>query len=522
MNILIIDIDSLRPDHLGCYGYDRDTSPTIDAIAERGVRFDRCFVSDAPCLPSRTALATCRHGLNSGVVTHHGEGQRYDEPGNGHDPDADRMLAFRQLAENGIYTASVSQFTQRHLAYHFGASFQESIMPTATAGGPAIEDCSDVTPVAQSWLDRHADDDDWLLHVNYWDVHHPYLGIEDVVDSVRDSGSAPEWPDQAAIDDQQGMTGVRCADLWPSADQYGPDWLDFYDWPMPESITDRDDFEQLVDGYDASIRRVDGEIATLLETLERNGIREETAVIVTADHGEAFGEHGIYAEHAFPHPACQQVPLIVSWPGVTDDAEGEATDAQVYQFDLLPTICELADVPIPSGWDAEAFTPALSGDRFEGREFLVSGQGIYTFGRAVYRDQWMYVRLVHPGVFSYPGLYNDPDLPNDGLELLHDLEADPHMTRNLVASEPERTAEMRGLLDRWLVSQLSDEWHAQQPVESRGRDPLARTASTGPYLYADPDELLELYREHDRSDAQIEALTRTMAAFPRPTRNPSS
>ena len=224
MRVLIVDVDSLRPDHLGCYGYDRDTSPTIDALAAEGVRFERCYASDTPCLPSRTALATGRFGVNSGVVTHHGEGQRYDEPGDGHDPGGDRMPVFRYLAENGVYTASVSQFSQRHLAYHFGANFQESITPTATAGGPAVEDCSDVTPVAESWLDRHAAGDDWLLHVNYWDVHHPYLGVEETVDRVRESGATPRWPDQAAIDDQQGMTGVRCADLWPSAEQYRGDW----------------------------------------------------------------------------------------------------------------------------------------------------------------------------------------------------------------------------------------------------------------------------------------------------------
>ncbi|WP_252699854.1 sulfatase family protein [Natronosalvus vescus] len=515
MRVLVIDVDSLRPDHLGCYGYERATSPTIDALADRGVRFDRCYASDTPCLPSRTALATCRFGVNTGVVTHHGEGQRYDEPGDGHDPGADRMPAFRYLAENGVYTASVSQFSQRHLAYHFSANFQESIMPTATAGGPAVEDCSDVTPVVESWLDRHATDDDWLLHVNYWDVHHPYLGIEEFVDPVRESGPPPSWPDRETIDDQQEMTGIRTADLWPSAGQYRPGWEESYDYRMPESVESREDVEQFVDGYDASIRRVDGEIATLLEALERHGVREDTAIVVTADHGEAFGEHGIYAEHAFPHPACQRVPMIVSWPGVTDEGAGTAVDEQIYQFDLLPTVCDLADLDVPSGWDAESFTPALEGEPFDGRETIVSGHGIYTYGRAVCQDRWLYVRLLHPGVFSYPGLYNDPALTNDGLELLHDLEADPHQTTNLVDACPEKTAELRAELDRWLVERLSDRWHEQRPVEARGRDPLARTASRGPYLYADPDALLELYREHDRSDGQIEAVERTMERFPR-------
>ncbi len=68
MRILYIDIDALRPDHLGCYGYHRPTSPNIDALAQEAVRFDNCYVSDAPCLPSRTALWSGRCGFNTGVV----------------------------------------------------------------------------------------------------------------------------------------------------------------------------------------------------------------------------------------------------------------------------------------------------------------------------------------------------------------------------------------------------------------------------------------------------------------------
>src|SRR6266581_2484069 len=74
MRILYIDIDSLRPDHLGCYGYtpSRDTSPNIDSLAQQGVRFDNCYVSDAPCLPSRTALWSGRFGIHNGVINHGG------------------------------------------------------------------------------------------------------------------------------------------------------------------------------------------------------------------------------------------------------------------------------------------------------------------------------------------------------------------------------------------------------------------------------------------------------------------
>lgn len=516
MRVLIIDIDSLRPDHLGCYGYDRETAPTIDDVAADGVRFDRCYVSDAPCLPSRTALATCRFGVKTGVVTHYGDGQWYDNPGTGHDPDEDRLRSFQHLTQAGVHTASVSSFTQRHMAYHFSSAFQQSVQPTGETGTLAAEDAVDVTDAATTWLDAHAAEDDWLLHVNYWDVHHPYLGVDAYADEVRESGEAAPWPDQRAIDDQQDAIGPRTADQWPTPSQYDDGEYDptYAEWPMPERYADRETVEHLIDGYDAAIRKVDDYVATLLEKLAAAGVREETAVVITADHGEALGEHGIYAEHAMPHRPCQRVPLIVSWPGVTDGSAGTAVDGYVYQFDLMPTICELFDVPVPAGWDAESFAGALRGDGFDGRESVVSGHGIYTFGRALYRDDWAYVRLLHPGVFAYPGLYNDPEtLPGRGLEILHDLEADPHMTENLIADRPEVAAEMRGELDAWLAEHVSTGWHEQQPPAARGRDPLAQMCTDGPFLYVDPDAFLEHYRETDRSTERIAALERSLSAY---------
>src|SRR4051812_37171690 len=72
LRILYIDIDSLRPDHLGCYGYHRATSPNIDRIAAMGIRFDNCYASDVPCLPSRTSLACGKFGVHHGAISHGG------------------------------------------------------------------------------------------------------------------------------------------------------------------------------------------------------------------------------------------------------------------------------------------------------------------------------------------------------------------------------------------------------------------------------------------------------------------
>ena len=512
MRVLLIDIDSLRPDHLGCYGYDRETSPTIDTIADSGVRFTQCYVSDSPCLPSRTALATCRHGIDTGVVTHFGDGQWYNNPGSGHDPDPDRPLSFQHLAQHGVRTASVSSFAQRHMAYHFSSAFQEAIQPTAETGLLAVEDATDVTAEATAWLDQHATDEDWLLHVNYWDVHHPYQGIEPFVDAIRDAPASA--PDEEVIADQQGMIGPRTADCWPNPSEIDATWFDetYGEWPFPDRIETRADAMQIIDGYDASIRKVDAEVQTLLSALKQAGVREETVIIITGDHGEALGEHGIYAEHALPHPPCQRVPLIVSWPEVTDERAGEPVDAKIHQFDLLPTICELASVPIPSGWDARPFTDAFTTPSFSGRESVVCGHGIYTFGRALYRDDWVFTRLLHPGVFHHPGVFNDPALPHAGLELLHNIEEDPYLTTNLLEQRPEVADDLRQELNAWLTERTTVDWQSRQPAETRGSDPLAAMATHGPYLYVDPEALLAFYREN-RTEEQRARLERSIETF---------
>lgn len=191
--------------------------------------------------------------------------------------------------------------------------------------------------------------------------------------------------------------------------------------------------------------------------------------------------------------------MIVSWPGMTSD---ERVDEQLYQFDLLATLADLGGLEVPDGWDAESFGPVLHGEDFEGRDHLVCGHGILTYSRAVYRDQWMYVRILHPGVLSHPGLFNDPSLPDMGLELLHDRSTDPHMTENLITERPDIANEMRALHDGWVGDVIRSR-------DAAGEDPLARTATeSGPFLYIDSDDLLEYYRNTGRSEDQIATIER--------------
>jgi choline-sulfatase len=119
MRILWLDLDTLRPDHLGCYGYARETSPNIDRISREGVRFEQCHCSDAPCLPSRAALVSGQFGFRTGVVGHGGTAadMRSEGARRGFVTDFARQDSlWQQFRQAGMWTASVSPFAERHSA----------------------------------------------------------------------------------------------------------------------------------------------------------------------------------------------------------------------------------------------------------------------------------------------------------------------------------------------------------------------------------------------------------------------
>lgn len=127
MRILYLDLDSLRPDHLGCYGYHRATSPNIDRIAEESVRFNNYYCSDAPCMPSRTALMSGKFGIHTGVVGHGGTAA--DMRREGMERGFSDRLAMESLPgvlrKIGMKTASISTFSERHSVWTFNAGFNE-------------------------------------------------------------------------------------------------------------------------------------------------------------------------------------------------------------------------------------------------------------------------------------------------------------------------------------------------------------------------------------------------------------
>ena len=436
MRILYLDLDALTPSHLSCYGYTRPTSPAIDAVADQGVRFTRCYAADAPCLPSRTGLYSGRFGIQSGVVGHgHVAAQPKVEPQRRfRDHFTDDGLAGR-LRAAGLHTAMISPFGDRHSAHWFYAGFNE----IHNTGKHGREIAAEVTPVVEKWLSGHAAGDDWFLHVNYWDIHTPYrTPLDYACPDVTDAPLPDVYTDELIARHAAKGGPHSASDLG----MYGDG--EHEDFPrVPRRIDDRASLKQWMDGYDVAIRYVDDQVKLICDKLRAAGVYDETAILISADHGENHGELGIYGEHGTADHATCNVPLIVKWPG---GAAGKVEDALHYQLDLAPTLAELMGFELPAIWDGESYAEAVRTGQRQGHEQLVLSQCAHVCQRSVRwadgpRD-WLYMRTYQDGFHLFPQ------------EMLYDLATDPLEQDDLADENPDVLREGAHRLMDWHDAQM--------------------------------------------------------------------
>lgn len=307
------------------------------------------------------------------------------------------------------------------------------------------ETAAEVNEPLLRWLRHNAQREDYFLHINYWDVHRCYKMDAHWVERFRDYPVPGVWPDEETILAHQHVDGPFTARR-QFRDNVSPYPL------MPDAVRSRADLEHMVTGYDAAIAYADYHLGQVLEELDRQGVLDDAAIIVSADHGDAFGEHGIYSDHVCADECIHRIPLIVRWPSVAP--AGKGCDDLLYNVDLSATLCALLDIPAPSEWDGISFADQVRGDPGEGHDYLVWDHGLYSVQRAVRTQTHLMIRTYDPYGYGFE--------PTQ----LYDMSADPYQTRNLADTQPQLVDRCDRLMTEWVYQQLAkDGWRPDPLLE---------------------------------------------------------
>jgi arylsulfatase A-like enzyme len=402
-------IDTLRADHLGCYGYFRDTSPNIDRLAEEGVLFKDSHATAIATGPGFTSIITGRSPIHHGFYL-----TPYNLPNLIDFDDAiptlpemiqDNVGGYTTAAFDNLinFASHMDQFV-RGFEYYVNVTRTSKPIHHHVVGG-------EVNRRLIPWLNSHRDES-FFLFVHYWDPHTPY----NQPDQFRRIFSHRPGD----LDDLQVKEAPAGYEYVPGWGRVGEIWE-----PDPERS------DVTIDLYDGEIRYVDMLIGEVLDALKELGIAERTVVIITSDHGEQLGQHGMYG-HGMLHEAVIYIPLIIWCPGLLP--RGEVVEGYVQHADIAPTVLALlgAGEDLPP-MDGSNLIPIIERRERAREEIFVEDQEY----RAFIQGRWKYMRSYFRGI-----------------EELYDMESDPMEVINLAAEEPDRLRGMRGRLNGWVQENL--------------------------------------------------------------------
>jgi arylsulfatase A-like enzyme len=419
LNVVLIVLDTLRADHLGAYGHEGTTTPRLDAFARESYVFENAL-SSAPW--TRTALAslfTSLHPFDHGVYSESRE---------------DRLAADVPLIQDVL---------RERVAYSEAIVTQPHYLAGLDRGFDAFElrgnqSAAKVYDRAIRFLDEHGDDSFFLL-VHNLDPHDFYEHREGFSERPATSTLRTTRDLMPAQRDESGIL-----------------------FDSPENHVTRlspAELEELVDNYDGEIRYLDHHLGRFLDALDARGLADRTLVIVTADHGEEFFDHGSWWHGGSLHGELLHVPLMIRVPGHA----ARRIDATVGLVDVLPTLAELMEVDPPPGIRGRSLVPLMRGEPLDPAP-LRSANGFRRrrVQQAVVFDDHKLIRFADG---EFIGLY--------------DLAADPEERVNLGPEHPDR-ARLEALLP------------PPGPVRRRDPRPLEVDAETREALralgYATSDE----------------------------------
>lgn len=420
MNIVFIALDTQRADHLGCYGYPRDTSPFIDSVAAQGVVFERCYAPNIPTHPSFTTMLTGKEAITHDIVNI--GGRVPIKPG--------IRLLQEILQENGWQTAAVDT-----MGRHFTRGFDHYVSPQWDRSDPlTLRRAEHVTDAALPLIETLAGDSrPFFLFLHYWDPHTPYLPPADFRTMFYPRGRDPYALDNHSMD--------------PAWNDAMFQWY-FHEW-MP-GVTDSTYVNAL---YDAETAYMDWQLRRVFAALAP--VKKETLVVLTADHGEILDEQlGFYDHHGL-YEGNVHIPLIFYWPGSIP--AGKRVPGFVQNVDYVPTFLEMAGIPDTENTEGKSLLPCLRGERDGNYDEVFLSEATWQVKRG-YRDaRWKFIQSFEPDPHGRP------------MQELFDLCADPTEQTNLAERRPEVVAELKGRLDAWVAKRLAETGRSVDPVAEQGR-----------------------------------------------------
>lgn len=407
VNLVLISLDTLRWDRLGCYGYDRPVSPNIDAFAGNNILFEKVYAHSDHTLSSHASLFTSLYPSVHGLLFTRSRLAEKVE------------LMAEILARHGFATASFNNggMISHEFGYHRGfdiycevdpighrSTYGRAFNPHRLADGSAGS-----LDRAFAWIDSKREAPFFLfLHTFMIHCYRPPLDLARIF--------APEQEGRYK-DKREVQTLLRR-------------YMNFRKNGVPP-----EDLAYLQNMYDATIRAADDMVGEVLEHLERSGLLDRTVVLVTSDHGEEFMEHGNLGHAKSVYEESIRVPLIM---GVPDMQGGRRVKCAVSHVDVMPTVLELLGVESPDLIQGRSLTSLLRGKDGPDRPIYAEVElPRWSHRRCLIRNGWKYIEGDTDEKLKYAAPAESE---------LYSLADDPEERRNLTGNRPEVTKKLNSLL----------------------------------------------------------------------------
>jgi arylsulfatase A-like enzyme len=420
-NIVFLGIDSLRADHMSCYGYPRQTTPHMDRLALGGTLFERNYSPHIPTTSGYASMFTGRDVFGTQVVALRHRGVMRPEA---------RTLA--EICKDNGYTTTNVGFRGNPASRGFDTVIDFPGWGSWNEGrSPKAQNLNDVAiPELERLLKQ---DQPFLLFLRHMDPHAPYL---------------PPQPFERMF-----YNGNECD---PSNRSMEPvmsfkPFCDFFASWMPPGVSDKD---YVIAQYDGAVAYMDACIQTIFTALEANGVLDETLIIINSDHGETLYDHDCFFDHHGIYDVTLHTPLIIHYPGMVP--AGKRVAGFSTHMDLLPTILELADLEAPDiQMEGRNLMPLVRGEEASHEcEFYIT-ECTWMRKHGWRTPQWKLICALEPDFHGKPPVE------------LYNLVEDPNENMNLVDAEPEVVSMLTARMEAWIAKREA-ETGLPNPIMNQG------------------------------------------------------